>query len=163
MFNRFSQKTLYGGTTYDSRHEARFKVICVLSDISSRYHSFVFPAWEPDFGIIARCPMCGQLHYILVEVKPLSRIEDFERTSVAKYVNDPSLSLPCDAVMLFGVNPGTCWIQWRNGHGLKHRRELTASDLFTNPRQLWSLTDTILNQHATPFTTGGNYQPAPNM
>jgi hypothetical protein len=77
-------KTLYRGRTYRSRLEARWAAFFDLVDWRYEYEPFDLNGWIPDFVLFGKEYVGNDLlsSEVLVEVKPYSRLEQFDTEKI---------------------------------------------------------------------------------
>jgi len=119
-----SHPTLYKGTMFRSRLEARWAAFFDLAEWEWQYEPIDLVGWTPDFYVKFPCSHseCNGYHDLLVEVKPYFTIEQFRGHPCMSYENgymyDSEVNetrLPADASAAFGINPRVT--HWGMCHG----------------------------------------------
>lgn len=133
-YKHVAHETLYSGTLFRSRLEARWAAFFDLAGWKWRYEPVDLAGWTPDFWVHFSCGHSEDPagHELYVEVKPFDHVQRFwdERHAATKV--DPWAS-PSPAV--FGLDPeATYWVMV-HGHG---GGEEFVPDWVFNWRELWA-------------------------
>jgi hypothetical protein len=115
--------TVYKGTTFRSRLEARWAAFFDLAGWTWQYEPIDLVGWSPDFLVSFPCghSECYGRHSLLIDVKPFLSIEEFEGHpcmdyAYGFYLCDPDApGIPADASGAFGLNPDVT--HWEMAHG----------------------------------------------
>jgi hypothetical protein len=112
--------TLYNGTTFRSRLEARWAAFFDLAGWKWQYEPLDLPGWTPDFLVEFPCshsecnpPIGDGKHKLLVEVKPYLSIREFKGHPCMDHPY--GRDIPADSGAAFGINPDVT--EWEMCHG----------------------------------------------
>jgi hypothetical protein len=111
MYTIKAHPTMYAGTQFRSRLEARWACFFDLAGWTWEYEPIDLVGWSPDFYVTFPCTHadCWGGHELLVEVKPFFDVAQFKAHKVATL--DPWCS-PHPA--MFGLNPEVTF--WQMDH-----------------------------------------------
>ena len=128
IYNMKAHQTIYKGVSFRSRLEARWAAFFDLIGWEWEYEPFDLIGWTPDFLVSFHCGHmeCGgkqSRHKLLVEVKPYTKIEQFDGHPCTMYPYghfdasslEDDVVIPADASAAFGNDPYIS--RWEMCHG----------------------------------------------
>jgi hypothetical protein len=140
-----SHPTLYKGTMFRSRLEARWAAFFDLAGWEWQYEPIDLMGWTPDFYVRFHCghSECDGYHDLLVEVKPYFAIDQFRGHQCMRYewgcrydCEGNEIRIPAHASAAFGISPRVTY--WCMGHGAGGGDESVKKWVIGNVDRLWA-------------------------
>jgi hypothetical protein len=140
-----SHPTLYKGTMFRSRLEARWAAFFDLAGWEWQYEPIDLMGWTPDFYVRFHCghSECDGYHDLLVEVKPYFTIDQFRGHQCMRYewgcrydCEGNEIRIPAHASAAFGISPRVTY--WCMGHGAGGGDESVKNWVIGNVDRLWA-------------------------